>query len=46
MDLDFLKLVAGMLEPIPEKRLTIAKCLTSEWMKGPMASKQDVFNHF
>jgi serine/threonine protein kinase len=34
MDLSFLKLVAGMLEPSPAKRLTVKQCLESEWMQG------------
>ena len=46
MDLSFLELVGGMLHPDPAKRLTLKESMEHNWMKGTMASEQDVKAHF
>jgi len=46
MDLSFLELVAGMLRADPAKRFTVQDIMASEWIQGPMAEEQDVYNHF
>lgn len=46
MDVDLLTLVAGMLRKDPKERFTVKDIVESAWMKGEMATEQQIAEHF
>ena len=45
MDDDLLDLIQGMLKHSPSERYTIATILEHSWLKGTMATPEELHNH-
>ena len=43
---EFKSLIFGILEPMPDKRLTIEDIKRHQWMKGPCATSEEMEREF